>query len=82
MIDSKSQEIKAADGETYSNMLDLADELPDSSPRFILLSYPLTLVSNLMCVRFCSDRNRPPAAYPSHMCCCITYPTIALQVLG
>lgn len=25
-------------------MEDLADELPDSSPRFILLSYPLTLV--------------------------------------
>jgi hypothetical protein len=47
MIDSKSQEIKAADDETYSNMLDLADELPDSSPRFILLSYPLTLVTAL-----------------------------------
>ena len=45
MIDNKSQEIKAADDETYSNMLDLADELPDSSPRFILLSYPLTLAS-------------------------------------
>ena len=44
MIDTKSQEIKAADDETYSNMLDLGDELPDSSPRFILLSYPLTLV--------------------------------------
>ncbi len=44
MIDSKSQEIKAADDETYSNMLDLGDELPDSAPRFILLSYPLTLV--------------------------------------
>lgn len=25
-------------------MEDLADELPESSPRFILLSYPLTLV--------------------------------------
>lgn len=25
-------------------MLELADELPDSSPRFVLLSYPLTLV--------------------------------------
>ena len=44
MIDTKSQEIKAADDETYSNKRELADELPDSSPRFILLSYPLTLV--------------------------------------
>ena len=44
MIDNKSQEIKSADDETYSDMLELADELPDSSPRFILLSYPLTLV--------------------------------------
>ncbi|EXJ63390.1 uncharacterized protein A1O5_11439 [Cladophialophora psammophila CBS 110553] len=26
-------------------MLELADELPDSSPRFILLSYPMTLAS-------------------------------------
>lgn len=45
MIDIKTQEIKAADDETYSDMLELADELPDSSPRFVLLSYPLTLVS-------------------------------------
>jgi hypothetical protein len=44
MIDAKSQEIKPASDETYSDMLDLADELPDSSPRFVLLSYPLTLV--------------------------------------
>lgn len=44
MIDAKSQEIKAASDDTYSDMLDLADELPDSSPRFVLLSYPLTLV--------------------------------------
>ena len=27
-------------------MAELADELPDNSPRFILLSYPLTLVSS------------------------------------
>jgi hypothetical protein len=44
MIDPKSQEIKPASDDTYSDMLDLADELPDSSPRFVLLSYPLTLV--------------------------------------
>lgn len=45
IIDSKSQEIRPEDGEVYSKMEDLADELPESSPRFILLSYPLTLVS-------------------------------------
>lgn len=44
MIDSKSQEIRPANDEVYSNMEDVADEIPDSSPRFILLSYPLTLV--------------------------------------
>ena len=44
MIDAKSQEIKPASDDTFSDMLDLADELPDSSPRFVLLSYPLTLV--------------------------------------
>lgn len=45
MIDAKSQEIRPVDGEVYSKMEDLADDLPDSSPRFILLSYPLTIVS-------------------------------------
>lgn len=44
LIDSKNQEIRPEDGEIYSKMEDLADELPESSPRFILLSYPLTLV--------------------------------------
>lgn len=47
MIDTKTQEVKAANGETYSDMRDLSDELPDSSPRFVLLSYPMTLVSLL-----------------------------------
>ena len=52
MIDTKSQEIKPADDETYSDMLELADELPDSSPRFILLSYPMTLPSGRMSVPY------------------------------
>ncbi|KAH1323498.1 hypothetical protein KXV22_006007 [Aspergillus fumigatus] len=47
IIDSKTQEIRAEDGEVYSKMQDLADELPESSPRFILLSYPLTLVGGI-----------------------------------
>jgi hypothetical protein len=45
IIDSKTQEIRPQDDEIYSKMEDLADDLPDSSPRFILLSYPLTTVS-------------------------------------
>ncbi|GAB1191392.1 hypothetical protein APSETT444_000564 [Aspergillus pseudonomiae] len=45
IIDQKSQEIRPEDGEVYTKMEDVADELPDSSPRFILLSYPLTLKS-------------------------------------
>ncbi|KKZ62724.1 hypothetical protein EMCG_02935 [[Emmonsia] crescens] len=43
MIDTKNQEVRPADDEVYNKMEDVADELPDSSPRFILLSYPLTL---------------------------------------
>ena len=46
VIDNKSQEIRPEDGEVYTKMVDLADELPESSPRFILLSYPLTLVGD------------------------------------
>lgn len=43
-IDKSTLEITPADDETYTNMQELADELPDHSPRFVLLSYPLTLV--------------------------------------
>lgn len=46
MIDPKTYEIRPEDDQVYSKLEDLADELPDSSPRFILLSYPLTLVGN------------------------------------
>lgn len=47
-IDKKTLEISQADDEVYKSMLDLGDELPDHSPRFILLSYPLTLVCSLI----------------------------------
>jgi len=43
-IDKKTTEIKQADDQVYKDMRELADELPDHQPRFILLSYPLTLV--------------------------------------
>ena len=44
-IDKSNMEIKQADDEVYTNMQELSDELPDNSPRYVLLSYPLTLVS-------------------------------------
>lgn len=37
-------EIKQVDETVYSNMQELSDELPDNSPRYVLLSYPLTMV--------------------------------------
>lgn len=47
LIDSKNQEIRPESDDVYTKMEDLAEELPESSPRFILLSYPLTVVSKL-----------------------------------
>jgi hypothetical protein len=67
MIDTKSQEIRPQDEETYTDLLELADELPDSSPRFILLSHPLTLVADTtLLVRdyLLTVRNRLPAGSP------------------
>ncbi|KAJ9222743.1 hypothetical protein DTO207G8_644 [Paecilomyces variotii] len=52
LIDTKSQEIRPEDGQVYNKMEDLADEVPDSSPRFILLSYPLTLASGRLTVPY------------------------------
>ena len=43
-IDKHTLEIAQADNVTYTNMQELADELPGHSPRYVLLSYPLTLV--------------------------------------
>ncbi|OAG42834.1 hypothetical protein AYO21_02785 [Fonsecaea monophora] len=51
-IDTKTQEIKPSSDDTYSDLLELADELPDSSPRFVLLSYPLTLASGRQSVPY------------------------------
>ncbi|KAJ5697758.1 glial maturation factor [Penicillium malachiteum] len=52
IIDAKSQEIRPEDGEVYSKMEDLADELPESSPRYILLSHPLTLKDGRLSVPY------------------------------
>ncbi|BDD62726.1 hypothetical protein MPDQ_004483 [Monascus purpureus] len=52
IIDSKTQEIRPEDGTVYSKLEDIADELPESSPRFVLLSYPLTLPSGRLTVPY------------------------------
>jgi hypothetical protein len=46
MIDKATLEIRQDDEKTvYKNLEDIGEDLPDNSPRFVLLSYPLTLVS-------------------------------------
>ncbi|OKL58160.1 hypothetical protein UA08_06508 [Talaromyces atroroseus] len=52
IIDPKSKEIRAQKNEVYSSLEDIADELPDSSPRFVLLSYPHTLPSGRLAVPY------------------------------
>lgn len=45
LIDKNTLEIKQDEEKTvYKNLEDIGEDLPDHSPRFILLSYPLTLV--------------------------------------
>jgi len=53
-IDKKTLEIHRSDdtNAVYTNMQDLSDELPDNSPRFVLLSYPLTLKSGRQSVPY------------------------------
>ncbi|KAH8728578.1 hypothetical protein GQ44DRAFT_701638 [Phaeosphaeriaceae sp. PMI808] len=51
-IDKKSLEIRPVDDDVYSDTASLADELPDHAPRFILLSYPLTLDSGRLAVPY------------------------------
>ncbi|KAH3686938.1 hypothetical protein WICPIJ_002099 [Wickerhamomyces pijperi] len=42
-IDQNTYEIKAQTTESITSVEDLVDELPDNTPRYIVLSYPLTL---------------------------------------
>ncbi|KAI9752960.1 MAG: hypothetical protein M4579_005391 [Chaenotheca gracillima] len=42
----------AGDAEVFNNLEELADEIPDHSPRFILLSYPITLASGRQSVPY------------------------------
>ncbi|KAL5601181.1 uncharacterized protein BROUX77_005430 [Berkeleyomyces rouxiae] len=43
LIDQNTQQIKQDDEEVYTTLEDISDALPENSPRFVLLSYPVTL---------------------------------------
>jgi len=45
MIDKSTLEIKQDEDTVYKDLGEIGEDLPDHSPRFVLLSYPLTLVS-------------------------------------
>ncbi|KAK8211944.1 hypothetical protein IWZ01DRAFT_250491 [Phyllosticta capitalensis] len=51
-IDKKTLEIAPASDDIYTNLLELSDDLPGHSPRFVLLSYPLTLPSGRLSVPY------------------------------
>jgi len=51
-IDKKTFEIAPEDDTVYTVLTELGDELPDHAPRFILLSYPLTLDSGRLSVPY------------------------------
>ncbi|KAG8527621.1 uncharacterized protein KY384_007774 [Bacidia gigantensis] len=51
-INKNTFEISQADDEVYNDMPTLAEELPDHSPRYVLLSYPLTLASGRLSVPY------------------------------
>jgi len=53
LIDKHTLEIRQdEDGTVYKDLQEIADDLPDHSPRFILLSYPLTLPSGRLSVPY------------------------------
>lgn len=50
MIDKATKEIKQDEDKiVYKNLDDIAEDLPDNVPRFIILSYPVTLVNMSKC---------------------------------
>ncbi|KAI0860738.1 glia maturation factor beta [Xylaria cubensis] len=53
LIDKKTHEIKQdEDKVVYKSLEEIGDDLPDNSPRYILLSYPLTLPSGRLSVPY------------------------------
>jgi len=53
LIDKNTHEIRQDDEKiVYKSLEEIGDELPDHSPRFILLSYPLTLPDGRLSVPY------------------------------
>ncbi|KAG9234045.1 GMF family protein [Amylocarpus encephaloides] len=52
-VDKNTLEIKQDEEKTvYKTLGDIAEDLPDHSPRFVILSYPMTLPSGRMSVPY------------------------------
>ncbi|KAK1998954.1 GMF family protein [Colletotrichum falcatum] len=52
-IDKNTHEIRQDDDKiVYKSLEEISDDLPDHSPRFVLLSYPLTLPSGRLSVPY------------------------------
>lgn len=92
LIDKATKEIKQDDDETvYKSLEEIGDDLPDHSPRFVLLSYPMTLVSK-QCTSHeyhGSDCNtddrlvcRTPAGCRCHTSFSFTFPSHATASFG
>lgn len=90
MIDKSTHEIRQDEDKTvYKTLDELSDDLPDHSPRFVLLSYPLTLVrSGQLCHHLdgtihdmvhtlANMPNSHPGGCPSPMSCFTTFPSPA-----
>lgn len=65
LIDKATKEIRQDEDQiTYKSLDAIADDLPDHTPRFILLSYPLTLVRSPALPSCSCLSPRPPASPP------------------
>jgi len=53
-------EIRQVEDTVYTSVQDVSDELPDNTPRYILLSYPLTLASGRLSVPYVMVNYLPP----------------------
>jgi hypothetical protein len=60
MIDKNTYEIRQDEDKTvYTSLEEIGDDLPDHAPRFILLSYPLTMVRPIdILPKMCNTNNR------------------------
>lgn len=66
MIDKNTHEIRQAlddydEARVYKSLEEVAEDLPDHTPRFVLLSYPLTTVCAVHLFSV------PPAYLPCHL---------------